>query len=137
MGHSKFAAITADLLARKGDARPWQPTAPTLVEIATAPLAVANNDHRRPEHDEPDIDFEPPGALPPAGPNVRRCSLRLTNCEYQRVGIVAVKRNTTRQRILRQAIEKYLAALEREYGNDCGCLSGHGCSPDTWPQRES
>jgi hypothetical protein len=130
MGHSKFAAITADLLTRKGDARPWQPAVPTLVEHAAPP---ANTDHH--EHEEHDRDFEPAG--PAAGPNVRRCSLRLTNCEYQRLGIIAVKRNTTRQRILRQAIEDYLSALEREYGSDCGCLSGHGCSPDRWPDRES
>ena len=133
MGHSKFAAITADLLARKGDARPWQPAVPTLV--AAAPRPAANTDVRRPEPGEHDHDFEPSG--PAAGSNVRRCSLRLTNCEYQRLGIIAVKRDSTRQQILRQAIEEYLAAVELEYGGDCGCLSGHGCSPASQPKQDS
>lgn len=58
---------------------------------------------------------------------VRRCTIRLSECEYQRLGIVAVKKDVTRQQILRLAVEEYLAATGYEYGRDCGCLGGRTC----------
>lgn len=59
--------------------------------------------------------------------HTRRCTLRLTPAEYERLGIIAVKRDLTRQQLLRQAIDHYLAAAKVEYKSACGCLSGDGC----------
>lgn len=60
----------------------------------------------------------------------KRLSLRLTPAEYERLGIIGVKRDMTRQQLLRHAIDCYLAAAKAEYQSACGCLAGDGCRGD-------
>jgi hypothetical protein len=60
----------------------------------------------------------------------KRLTLRLTPAEYERLGIIGVKRDMTRQQLLRHAIDCYLAAAKAEYQASCGCLSGEGCRGD-------
>lgn len=115
---AKFASITPDLVVRKGEARPW----PQYESAVRTPPITADEDPL-----EADVS-EPHAAVAQDG--IRRCALRLTPCEYERLGIIAVKRNTSRQQILRRAIEEYLAAIELEYGRECGCLGGRGCRGD-------
>src|SRR5512138_2617630 len=112
---AKFASITPDLVVRKGEARPW-PQYESAVR--SPPLTV------RDDEDPLEADVSEPQAVPDG---IRRCTMRLTPCEYERLGIVAVKRNTSRQQILRLAVEEYLAAVEQEYGRECGCLGGRSC----------
>jgi hypothetical protein len=57
----------------------------------------------------------------------KRLTLRLTPSEYERLGIIGVKRDMTRQQLLRHAIDCYLAAAKAEYQSACGCLAGDGC----------
>ena len=57
----------------------------------------------------------------------KRLTLRLTPSEYERLGIIGVKRDMTRQQLLRHAIDCYLAAAKTEYQSACGCLAGEGC----------
>ena len=45
----------------------------------------------------------------------------------ERFGIIGVKRDMTRQQLLRHAIDCYLAAAKAEYQSACGCLAGEGC----------
>src|SRR5271156_2470432 len=60
---------------------------------------------------------------PPAQPSLqhetdehsKRLTLRLTPAEYERLGIIGVKRDMTRQQLLRHAIDCYLAAAKTEY----------------------
>lgn len=118
VNNAKFASITPDLVVRKGEARPW-PQYESAVR--SPPLAIRDDEDPL----EADIVSEPQAAAAQDG--IRRCTLRLTPCEYERLGIVAVKRNTSRQQILRLAVEEYLAAIETEYGRDCGCLGGRSC----------
>jgi hypothetical protein len=60
----------------------------------------------------------------------KRLTLRLTPAEYERIGIIGVKRDMTRQQLLRHAIDCYLAQAKAEYQASCGCLSGEGCRGD-------
>jgi hypothetical protein len=115
---AKFASITPDLVVRKGEAKPW-PQYESAVR--SPPMAV------RTDEDPLEADAAEPA---PAQDGIRRCTLRLTPCEYERLGIIAVKRDTSRQQILRLAVEEYLAAIESEYGKDCGCLGGRTCRPE-------
>ena len=134
MSRSRFASVTADLLVRKGEAKPWQPIVNELPPIVIPQTAAARSAH------DPGV----PLAIPPSaneafdelidqparkmcGP-VRRCAIRLTECEYQRLGIIAVKRDVTRQHILRDAVDAYLASAERELGRGCACLAAEGRS---------
>ena len=110
MNSAKFASITPDLVVRKGEARPW----PQREPLPHRPMAAV-------EDDDP-LEADEMGHAPVAQDGTKRCSFRLTPCEYERLGIIAVKRNTSRQQVLRQALEDYLAAIEIEYGRECSCL---------------
>ncbi len=105
----KFASITAGLLARKGEARPWGSLtgAPQPADEAPpVPLAW------RPASETP-----PP---PPPEARDRSCSLRLSAHDFERLGILAVKQSVTRQHLLKQALADFLAARAAQYG--CACL---------------
>jgi hypothetical protein len=113
----KFASITANILARKGEARPWEePDKPTfswrsdIARIVPPPVIA-----------EPAQRPEPPKPPPVATDAMRRCSLRLSVRDYERLGIAAVKRNTTRQQLLQQSLDRLLASLGETCG-DCRCL---------------
>ena len=54
----------------------------------------------------------------------KRCTLRLSPAEYERLGIIGVKREMTRQQILRHAIDYYLDQAKNEFQENCGCLAG-------------
>ena len=95
---TRFASITADLLARKGEATPWP-------ELPKQPLA-----------------WEPATAKPRRKPEMRKVSLRVSPHDYERLGILAVKQGKTRQRLLQEAVARLFTAMGGDYGGDCRCL---------------
>ena len=102
MSRNKFAAITSSLLARKGEARPW---------------------NQSPEPDMPQIPapWRTEAAPPPPPPaKDRSCSLRMSAHDYERLGILAVKGGVKRQDLLKMALAQFLDSKAREYG--CACL---------------
>jgi hypothetical protein len=103
MSNGKYAHITAELLARKGEARPW----PALTAAEEVP------EHR---------PWRPAVAPPPPPPEIkeRNCAVRMSAHDYERLGILAVKADVTRQQLLKQALEEFLAARAIQYG--CACL---------------
>jgi hypothetical protein len=104
MSSGKFAHITADILARKGEARPW----PALAAAEEMP------EHR---------PWRPAPASPPPPPpetRERNCAFRMSAHDYERLGILAVKADVTRQQLLKQALEEFLASRAAQYG--CACL---------------
>ena len=107
---ARFASITAGLLARKGEAQPWmQDTekAPLAFRAEPVPLVVAPS---------PQKASSPP---PPPGKE-RSCSVRMSPEDYERLGILAVKLNTSRQQLLKQALGDLLAAKAKALS--CACL---------------
>ena len=146
MSSPRFAPITSDLFARKGDAAPsvaaklfWTrqpPLAPPRVEAASlkkvetvAPDAMlATPDVLAVEPATPHGDgVQPP--LPPADGKPHRMMVTLTPGEYEKLGIAAVKKNMTRHQLVRLALDMHLAQLTREYGG-CRCMAGtcdNGC----------
>ena len=124
MSRSKFAPITSSLLARKGDARPWQPPpsdfarilAPQPEELPHADLTLLSAANQLPDEE---------GTVPQE--HTKRCALKLSPAEYERLGIIGVKKGLSRHQVLRQAFEKYLASIQHEYQAECGCLAEHGC----------
>jgi len=46
--------------------------------------------------------------------------------DYERLGILAVKANVTRQQLLKDALSQFLAAKARDY--TCACLGACDCS---------
>jgi hypothetical protein len=133
----KFASITGDLLARKGEARPWNGPAPADEDLP-APLAwrspVAQPMPTNIEEPPPPAAWRPAVAAPPPPPSEakdRSCTLRMSAHDYERLGILAVKQGVNRQQLLKQALADFLAARAAQYG--CACLGacnsncGNGC----------
>jgi hypothetical protein len=53
----------------------------------------------------------------------RRLFVNVTPDEYERLGILGVKRDATRHQLLRAALDAFLKVAAR----DCACLSGESC----------
>jgi hypothetical protein len=118
MSRPRFAAITADLLARKGEAQFW--AAPPR-----NPLAWEKEQTRAPVR-APLQDKElPPLAMLP-GADGKKIAVRMSHHDYERLGILAVKQNTTRQRLLQEAVDGLLAGMPRNFGGACACLANAG-----------
>lgn len=115
----KFASITANLLARKGEARPWAalnddlaaaPPPPAVQPSFAAPLPP-------PTPVRPAVAAPPP---PPIEHKDKSCAIRMSAHDFERLGILAVKQGVPRQQILKQALSDFLAARAAQYG--CACL---------------
>jgi hypothetical protein len=103
----KFASITAGLLARKGEARPWN-------EAEKAPLAW------RTDHPAP-LDPTPPMPPATAAPKEKSCAVRMSQHDYERLGILSVKTGISRQQLLKDALAQFLAV--RAHTLACACLT--------------
>jgi hypothetical protein len=107
MSSAKFASITASLLARKGEAQPWNPVG------MAEPERLAPTWRTR----LPEAAMAPPP--PPPGKD-KSCSVRMSMHDFERLGILAVKSDTTRQQLLKEALAQFLAAKAKDFG--CACL---------------
>ena len=108
MSSAKYASITSGLLARKGEAQPWNHTGAVEPEHISLPW-------------RPYTPPEVAGAAPPPPPSKdRSCSIRMSVHDYERLGILAIKCDSTRQQLLKDALAQFLAAKAKDYG--CACL---------------
>lgn len=111
MSQPRFAPITSRLLARKGDAGPSA--------MGQRPAFAWLQERLR----------EPPPAPPPPAAEAthtekpHRVMIALSNDEFEKLGIAAVKKNTTRHLIARQAIDLYFEQLNREFREECRCMA--------------
>jgi hypothetical protein len=112
MEMSKFASITASLLARKGEARPWS------YESENPPLPIQAP--WRPEA-PPRLSSAPP---PPPPIKDRSCSVRMSAQDFERLSILAVKRGVTRQRLMKDALAQLLASQAKIFA--CACMGQEG-----------
>ena len=121
MSSAKFAAITASLLARKGDA------SPSVVGPATAaprPALVPRDD--RPFRSEP---RQPDNAEKP-----RRIMVSMTQEELERLDIAAIKKGTSRHDIVRSALSDYFRKLSAEFPRPCPCMESGPAVPARHPE---
>lgn len=96
---------------------------------AQAPTAQPANGHSTNGNSTNGHAAGNPRALEHVDEHSKRCAIKLSHAEYERLGIIAVKKEISRQQVLRQAIEHYLAQAKREYQSACGCLAG-ACKGD-------
>jgi hypothetical protein len=108
---TKFAAITASLLARKGDA------APSIV----APAAPMPRPALVPRGNQAFV-FEPPQT--DNAEKLRRVMVRITPEELERLDIAAIKKGTKRHDIVRGALDDYFRKLSAEFPQPCACMEG-------------
>jgi hypothetical protein len=116
MSSAKFASITAGLLVRKGEARPWDQPEPVAAALAT-PSSWRGN-----------IRTVASAAPPPPPAGERSCAVRMSTHDYERLGILAVKANVTRQQLLKDALSQFLAAKAQDYACTCLGACDRSCS---------
>ena len=118
MSSTKFAAITASLLARKGDA------APSIVAPAAPPppprpaLVLRDNQSFASEPRQTDNSEK-----------LRRVMVCITPEELERLDIAAIKKGTKRHDIVRSALDVYFRKLSAELPYPCACIEGGSVVP--------
>ena len=123
MTQSKFAPVTANLLVRKGEAAPSPVASPPpssvtwLSDVSRRAPSPDGPEHKFVFHQsEPDVDH--------GTEKLRRIVLNLTPHEYETLGLVAVKKNSTRHQLAQEAMDAYFDWLMSEYGEACACIAG-------------
>jgi len=134
MNGSRFASITADLLARKGEAIPSPLAKPTL--DWHNPLRM-NGFRPEPAPAPAPMHIAAPETPPPAGiahstipmeehHHPRRIQIGLSEEDHERLRIVAARREISRQQAVREALSEYFEKLGHDYRDECRCISGGG-----------
>ena len=146
MSRPRYAPITSELLVRKGAARAWDIPDTGALDFAPPAEALAElprNTLEREDEERIAVEYEKwmrERDIPPSRANrhtpmhgargdesVKRCTIRLSHDEYERLNIVAAKREITRADAVREAIDRYLAAAKRQYKSQCSCLGSGPC----------
>ena len=124
MSSPKFAAMTASLLARKGDA------APSVVVPVMAPPrpALVPRDDRPAPPELPPFVFE--SRQSDKAEKLRRIVISITQEELERLGITAIKKGTSRHDIVRGALDDYFRKLSAEFRQPCACMEGGPAVPE-------
>jgi hypothetical protein len=110
---SRFAPITAALLARKGNAAPSSMTGfiPAAPPPRQASPSAAVEAKAHPEH----------AAHP------KKLFVPLSHAEHERLAIAAAKTGLTRHQLIRDALDLYFEQLSRDLGQECRCVGGTTC----------
>ena len=136
MSYAKFAPITANLLARKGEAAPsfgtkrpvaWTSELPAMREpVRDIPASLVTEsefvENITAQHSV--VVSRGPAAIE----KPRRVVVSMSPCEFERLGIAAVKKGISRHDLVRDTVNVYLARLAVEM-NRCACLDdGSQCA---------
>ena len=134
MSNIRFAPMTAALLSRKGQAAPsplfppppdsyWRPVEHVTGNGKSASAPALATVREEPPHEET-------GAAPVVvtaklmnDDRPHKVRVSLSNGEFERFGLAAVKRGIARHHLVREAINDYVDRLMRDYEN-CGCITG-------------
>jgi hypothetical protein len=118
---AKFAAITASLLARKGDAAP---SVVVPVMAPPRPALVLRDDQPFPsEPRQPD--------------KLRRIVISMTREQLERLDIAAIKKGTNRHDIVRGALDDYFLKLSAEFPHPCACMEGGPAVPERHAAKQA
>jgi len=151
VSYSKFAPITESLLSRKGEAAPslgakrvfgWgaelkpardhirNPVREPIPERIPEPAPVVQTQIIHPEIHQPAAKpsslFEKP----------RRVVVSFSACEFERLGIAAVKKGLSRHDLVRDTMNEYMKRLAKELNFGCACLNaaGNAACSEAFPQ---
>ncbi|MDE3114233.1 MAG: hypothetical protein KGL26_01410 [Pseudomonadota bacterium] len=117
MSSGKFAAMTADLLARKGAAAPS-----VIMPVMSAPRPTLVARDEKPAMPQP-----PPFPQDDLPERPRRIMVSMTQSELEKLGIAAIKTGTSRHDIVRGALDEYFRKLANELPRSCACMEGGLC----------
>lgn len=137
MSDRKFASITGDLLARKGEAGPssdrfaatqrWMPEPPPMPRemgiggVSEAPVSA-------PVLVRPAAQPQPIAAPGHSDPTVK-IAFKLTEAQHFRMRVAAAQLQVSRQSLMSAALDHYLSTVCAAGLPECKCLgSGTGCA---------
>jgi hypothetical protein len=140
MSEPRFAPITTALLSRKGHALPstvvprQMPLESEVMvqgeesEPAFRLISATSEEASSGTHEAVKIRAHRDAERP------HKVRVSLSDVEFERFGLAAVKRGVTRHQILRDALNNYVERLMQEYGNSCACIgatmNGNRCCRD-------
>lgn len=128
MSGGNFASLTAGLLVRKGEAKPspmiTSETFPFAQRVARAPVDTPMAGEPTSQNERRELLGAAAAADLPALP--RRMVLQLSAKEYETLGLVAVKKGTTPQHLLRKALHQLVAEYVEQCNGSCQCIRS-GC----------
>jgi hypothetical protein len=133
MSSPRFASIHAGILARKGEAQPWAHsdayagTGPVKKPLEwDTPEPFRMSDFSAFDHD---LEHEI-GHLHATAADTKKCTVRMSHRDYERLGILAVKQGKTRQRLLQEAVDRMLNGISHsKFAGGCACLGEEHCKP--------
>lgn len=121
----RFAAMTGQLLARKGEARPADSPISGAMDRRDVVLTFDSTKLGPRVHEVSGLNhFSAPS---PTQRKRHSISLSVTDGEFEKLGLVAVKKRVNRQQLLRLAVDHYLRELDKEYRSACRCISADAC----------
>ena len=147
-GNGKYSPMTPEILVRKGDAAPSPIGAAAREPVGAIPLRMPRRQLRTessaptagvkggeepagarrfvytPDDETPAKAVGGKGGSDAPADKPRRIVLTLTPHEYETLGLVAVKKNTTRHELAQSAMDAYFEWLVSEYGEACACIVG-------------
>ena len=128
MSGGNFASLTAGLLVRKGEAKPSPimpaETFPFAQRVAPIPAQAPIPAGPAPQSGPRQLPAPSPMADAPAIP--RRMFVQLSAKEFETLGLVAVKKGTTPQHLLRKALYQLFADFVEQCNGSCQCIQS-GC----------
>jgi hypothetical protein len=127
MSSAKYASVTAGLLARKGEAQPWNHTGVLAGTPENESISLPWRTYTPEMAAAQDKTAAPERAAAPL--KEKSCAIRMSSHDYERLGILAVKSDSTRQQLLKDALAQFLAARAKDYG--CACLTNSGGACNT------
>jgi hypothetical protein len=77
------------------------------------------HDHHADHHDAHHADTHAPDDL-------RKCTVKISHHDYERLGILAVKQGKSRQRLLQETVNALFTGMTQQFGNSCQCLGKCG-----------
>lgn len=122
MSHARFAPITGSLLARKGEAAPSLETKRPMDWMIDSPRDFAKERTAAVGLERLERLIAPSEALS-AIRKPRRIMVSLSDCEFERLGIAAVKKGVSRHDLVRDTMNLYLDRLATEMNGRCACLA--------------
>jgi hypothetical protein len=123
MSHTRFAPMTAVLLARKGSAMPSTMAPHHSAPVFTEPPRAVPQAHAMPAAAAPqDNDHDTQSPHDPSRP--KKLFISLSHREHERLAIAAVKTGLDRHQLVRDALEAYFEQLSRDMRDGCACMSG-------------
>jgi hypothetical protein len=125
--------MTAGLLARKGEAIPSSFFSMPPPRLVPAPMRDFSPEPQFPMAALTAVSAQTASQTHLDAPRPRheaerphKLRVALSDAEFEKLGLAAVKHNVSRHQLIREALDSYVEKLIATYRGDCRCIGGDG-----------